>query len=327
VRRREFIAGLGAAVWPMVARAQQAGSMPRIGYVTAASEGDVDAQARADAFRDGLRKLGWIDGRNLRIDYRWGVTGSDGWQPVAQLIASTPNVVLAHTSPITEALKRETKSIPIVFVSVADPLSSGLVQSLARPEANLTGFTNYEFGTGEKWLQLLMEVAPTIKRVLILFNPSNIGHEGLARAIEMMAVKLDVQTPTLSNQLDTFEIERSIDAFAQGPHRGLIVVPNDRAQEARDLIVRLAARHRLPAVYGQFPFVVSGGLMSYSTDDIDIFRRAASYVARILHGETPGDLPVQNPTKYKLAINLKTATALGLTLPLGLLVSADEVIE
>jgi putative tryptophan/tyrosine transport system substrate-binding protein len=289
-------------------------------------EGDDVGQARANAFRNGLRELGSVDGLNLHIDYRWGVVGSDRL-PVAELVASAPSVIQARTSQITELLKRETKSIPIVFVAVADPLRSGLVQSLARPGENLTGFTNYDFPIGGKWLQLLKEVAPETKQVLVLFNPGNIGHQGLLRSIEAAASTFLVQIATVSNQRDVAEIERSIDAFARRPRGGLIVVPNDRALENRDLIVGLVGRYRLPAIYAQPPFITSGGLMSYSTDDVEMYRRAASYVDRVLRGETPGNLPVQNPTKYKLVINLKTAKALGLTIPDTLLASADEVIE
>jgi putative tryptophan/tyrosine transport system substrate-binding protein len=327
MKRREFIAGLGsAATLSFAASAQQAGNIPRIGYIVPDLEGDDVGLARANAFRNGLRELGWVDGRTLRIDYRWGVIGSNRLA-VAELIASAPSVIMARTSQITELLKQETKTVPIVFVAVADPLRSGLVQSLAHPGENLTGFTNYDFPIGGKWLQLLEEVAPETKQVLVLFNPENIGHQGLLRGIEAAASTLRVQIATASNQLDVSEIEHSIHAFAQRPHGGLIVVPNDRALENRDLIVRLVSRYRLPTIYAQPPFIASGGLMSYSTDELDMYRRAASYVDRILRGETPGSLPVQNPTKYKLAINLKTAVALGLTVPLNLLVSADEVVE
>ena len=301
--------------------------MRRVGYLVPDVEDDPVARARLAAFRAALAKLGWADGHNIRIDYRWSVSGAERLQAAtSELVGLTPNVILALGSPASEALRRKTRTIPVVFVAAADPLGIGLVESLAHPGGNLTGFTNFDFPMGGKWLEMLKEVAPGIKRVLVILPPGNPGIEGLQRAVEAAAPMLDVQ-PVTAIVSSAPEIERAVDAFAQEPNGGLVVLPGSRSRKNRDLIVGLAARHRLPAVYANYAFVASGGLMSYHTDVADLFRRAASYVDRILRGEKPGDLPVQNPTKFDMAINLKTAKALGITIPPMLLARADEVIE
>jgi putative ABC transport system substrate-binding protein len=327
MRRREFITLLGgaAATWPLAAHAQQPGRMARVGYLVSNSEGD--AGARNAAFREALEKLGWTDGRNIRIDYRWGVTSPERVRATAaELVGLAPNVILAQGSPISEALRRETRTIPIVFVSVTDPLGSGLVDSMAHPGGNLTGFVNYEFAIGGKWLQLLKEVAPGIKRVLVIVAPGgNIGSQGLLRTVEAAAPVLGVQL-VVTSAADAPGIVRAIKAFADEPNGGLLVLPG-AAVGRGNTIIGLAAQHRLPAMYTLRSLITSGGLMSYDTDHVDLFRRAASYVDRILRGEKPLDLPVQNPTKFELMINLKTARALGLTVPRTLLASTDEVIE
>jgi putative ABC transport system substrate-binding protein len=329
MRRREFVTLLGSAAvaWPLGAHAQEPGRLPRVGYLATNSEGDAEAQAAHAAFREALEKLGWADGHNIRIDYHWGASTPERQQAAAaELVGLAPNVILAQASSNSEALRRETRTIPIVFVNVSDPLSSGLVDSMAHPGGNLTGFANFEFSMGGKWLEILKEVAPGINRVLVILTPGNIGNEGLLRAVEAAAPTLGVQ-PVAAAIPGAPEIERVISVFVQEPNGGLLVLPGSAGNANRDLIVGLAARHRVPAMYTSRRFIVSGGLMSYDTDVVDLYRRAASYVDRILRGQKPGDLPVQVPTKYELVINLKAAKALGLTVPLPLLARADEVIE
>ena len=326
IGRRDLIVVLGgaAAAWPMAATAQRPSRIARIGYLV--SNLQPEAEPRNAAFREALEKLGWTDGRNIRIDYRWGVTGPNRARATAaELVSLVPDVILAQGSTISEALRLETRTIPIVFVSVTDPLGSGLVDSLAHPGRNLTGFVNYEFSMGGKWLQLLKDVAPGMKRVLsIVASDRNIGSQGLLRTIEAAAPVLGLQLVVMS--VDAPEIERAVGAFADEPNGGLLVLPG-AAVGRGNVIVELAKQHRLPALYTFRPLIARGGLMSYDTDQTDLFRRAASYVDRILRGEKPGDLPVQNPTKFELAINLKAAKALGLTVPWRLLAGADEVIE
>ena len=323
--RREVITLIGgAASWPLAARAQQA-EIPRVGYLVANSEYDEDARARVAAFRGGLEKLGWLDGRNIRIEYRWNAN-TQGRRDVAiaDLLNLTPAAIVAGGTPITQALLGKTRAIPIVFTGVSDPLVTGLVQSLSRPGGNVTGFTNFDFPMGGKWLEILKEVAPSTTRILVLIRPDNDGNLGHFRAIEQAASTLGVQSVVLGSAR---EIERDVKDFAQQPNGGLIVPPGSGALENRNLIVGLAFRHRLPAIYAYRPYIASGGLMSYDIDASDMYRRAASYVDRILRGEKAGDLPVQGPTKFELVINLKAARALGLTVPLALLARADEVIE
>jgi len=326
--RREFITLLGGAAvaWPLAARAQQAGRVHRIGVLMSLSERDPVAQGPITAFREGLQQLGWNES-NLRIDYRWA-EGDVSRLPVfaAELVKARPDVLVVNGTPALTAAQRQAGSVPIVFVQVADPVSSGIVESLAHPGGNITGFTNYEYTMGGKWLEALNEVAPGLGRVLVIFNPDNSGAPGLLRAIESAATSLRVQVSASPVHGPT-EIERSFDAFASKPNSGILVQNDLITFVHRDLIVALAARYRLPAVYPFRAFTTSGGLMSYGVDIVDVYRRAVSYVDRILRGETPGNLPVQAPTKFDLVINLQTAKALGLEIPPTLLARADEVIE
>jgi putative tryptophan/tyrosine transport system substrate-binding protein len=330
MRRREFIAGLGAAAaWPLSARAQQQPSdrVRHVGILLPNSEGEPQAQTRNAAFREALNKLGWADGRNLRIDYRWGATSLERARTyAAELVNLAPNVILGANSLCAEALRRKTRTIPIVFVNVSDPLSSGLVDSMARPSANVTGFANYEFSIGGKWLEMLIGTAPSIKRVLVILSPENVGGAGLQQAINAAAPAFDVQ-PVAALARGAEEVERAIEEFAKESNGGLMVLPGFLGLDNRDLIIRLAGQYRLPTIYAERSFIASGGLMSYNTDITDLFRRAASYVDRILRGAKPAELPVQLPTKFELVINLKTAKAFGLTVPQSILLRADEVIE
>jgi putative tryptophan/tyrosine transport system substrate-binding protein len=327
MRRREFITVLGgAAAWPFAARAQQLQRMRRIGILMGASN-DSQGQARAKSFEQALDQLGWMVGQNVLIDYRWSAR-DDPQQArlyAAELIALAPDAIVPQGSQNSEAVLKETRSIPIIFVEASDPMSSGLVSSLSKPGGNLTGFTNFEFSIGSKWLEILREVAPWIKRTLVL-EGLDIGNQGFLRSIQDAALPLGI-VPIPAPVHDAQDIEHSITTFAQEPQGGLIVLPGSSRLQNRDLIVALAARYHLPAMYSTRPFVVSGGLISYDTDITELWRQAASYVDRILRGEKPGDLPVQVPTKYELVINLKTARAFGLQLQSSLLARADEVIE
>jgi putative ABC transport system substrate-binding protein len=329
MRRREVITLLGgaAAAWPLAARAQQADRVRRIGVLMNLAADDVEGQARLAAFLQGLQEMGRAVGRNVRIDLRWGAGDTDRFsKQAAELVALAPDVVLASGLPVVGPLLQATRTVPIVFVQVADPVGAGLVASLARPGGNATGFTIFEFGLAGKWVELLKEIAPSVTRVVVLrdaASPSGIGQLG---AIQSVASSLGVGLTPVGVS-DPGEIERAITAFARTANGGLIVTPVTLAIVHRDLIITLAAQHRLPAVYGLRPFVNDGGLICYSPDSIDPFRRAAGYVDRILKGEKPADLPVQAPTKYELVINLKTAKALGLEIPPSLLARADEVIE
>ena len=296
IQRRQFMSLLGGAAMasPITAHAQRPGSLLRIGYLASDPEDDPVARARLAVFRESLGKSGWVEGDNIRIDYLWGISGAERRQAAAlHLVGLTPNVILAQGSPASQALQRETRTIPIVFVAVADALGIGLVESLAHPGGNLTGFTNYDFPMGGKWLEMLKEIAPSIDRVLVVLLPGNPGIQGLLRAVEAAARMLGVQ-PVAAVVSGAAEIERAVDAFAQERNGGLVILPGSRSQENRDLILGLAARHRLPAIYANSAFVTSGGLMSYDTDVVNSFRHAASYVDRILKGEKPADLPVQS---------------------------------
>jgi putative ABC transport system substrate-binding protein len=327
MRRREFISLLGgaAAAWPLAARAQQ--SLPRVVYVPSGFEDDPEQVARRAAFRTALERLGWVDGRNIRIDYRWGRIDPDHMRAVAAELASLmPSVIVESGSDMAEALKRETSKTPIVFVTVSDPVASGLVANMAQPGANITGFANYPWSIGPKWVQILKEVAPGIKRVLVILEVGNIGANGLLRTIEESAQALDVR-PVAAHVTFPQEIEKAITDFAKEPDGGLLALPGPPARDHGDLIIGLAARYRLPAMYTYRFSAKRGGLMSYDTDNIAQFQGAASYVDRILRGERAGDLPVQLPTKYDLVVNLKTAKALGISVPQSLLAIADEVIE
>jgi putative tryptophan/tyrosine transport system substrate-binding protein len=292
-----------------------------------AFEDDPEQLARRTAFRTALEKFGWVDGRNVRIDYRWGRIDPEHIRAVAaELVGLMPSVILESGSDMAYALKRETAAIPVVFVTVSDPVASGLVANMARPGANMTGFANYPFSIGAKWVQTLKEVAPGVKRVLVILPIGNVGTQGLLQAIETAAPVLGVQ-PVPAYVSFAQDIERAIEDFAQQPDGGLLAMPGAPSRDNGALIIRLAARHRLPAMYTYRFSAGLGGLMSYDTDNIAQFQAAATYVDRILKGEKPGDLPVQLPAKYDLVINLKTAKALGLTLPQSLLAIADEVIE
>jgi putative ABC transport system substrate-binding protein len=335
MQRRDFITLLGgaAAAWPLAARAQQAaGGVPRLAVGIAGPETERQGQLRLAAFRAALAKLGWAEGRNIRIDYAWGVDALTGEfispaHLAAELLSLAPNVILSQASDDVKALLQATRTIPIVFAATIDPLANGLVDSLAHPGGNVTGFAAYDYPIGGKWLEMLKEVAPDIKRVLVILLLDSIGQLSILRAIEAAAPVFGVQIVTADTSAGAAEIERGINTFAQEPNGGLIVFFSSVALDNRDLILGLAARHRLPAMYASRAFVAGGGLMSYDTDFVNIFERAASYVDRILKGEKPGDLPVQAPTKFDLIINLKTAKALGLTIPLPLLGLAQEVIE
>jgi putative tryptophan/tyrosine transport system substrate-binding protein len=300
----------------------------RVGVLLAGAEDDPIVQAYIAALRQGLAKLGWIEGRNIKLDYRWARADTDRFPVLAkELLALQPDVIVAVTTTATIALKRETTTIPVVFVNVVDPIGSGLVASLARPGGNFTGFIHFVPGMAGKWLEMLKQVAPLLTRVAILYSDKTLPSHGLyLRAVEAAAPSFAI-LPIATPANDAAEIERAIDAFARQPNSGLIVLPDATPVVNRDLIITHAGRNHLPAVYPFGFFVRDGGLMSYGVDAIDRYRQAASYVDRILKGAKPADLPVQMPTKFELVINLKTAKALGLTIPQSLLLLADEVIQ
>jgi putative tryptophan/tyrosine transport system substrate-binding protein len=329
MRRREFITLLGgAAAWPLTARAQEPERVRRIGVLMASAADDSESQARIAAFLQGLQQLGWADGRNVRIDTRWATTNPDDIRRhAAELAALAPDVLVAATGTVTVApLLQATRTVPIVFVQVIDPVGAGFVTSLARPGGNATGFTIFEYGMSGKWLELLKAIAPGVTRAAVLRDPAIASGIGQFAAVQAVAPSLGVKLSPVDVR-DAPEIERAVTAFARSSNGGLIVTASALAQRHRDLIIALAARHRLSAVYPYRHFVTAGGLSSYGPDSIDPYRCAAGYVDRILKGEKPADLPVQAPTKYELVINLKTAKALGLTVPPTLLARADEVIE
>jgi len=326
LRRREFITLLGgAAAWPLAARAQQGERMRRIGVLMNLAADDAEGQARLTAFLQGLQQSGWTDGRNVRIDYRWAAGNAGHFYRYAEeLLALAPDVILASATPSVQALQQATRTVPIVFAMVGDPVGMGVVASLARPGGNTTGFTPMEFGFGAKWVELLKDIAPRVTRVAVL-RDLTIGPAQLS-AIQAVAPSFGVELSAVGVR-DAGEIERTVAAFASSSNAGLIVTASTSATAHRDLITMLAARHRLPAVYPFRFFVTAGGLISYGPDTTEPFRRAAGYVDRILKGEKPADLPVQAPTKVELVINLKTAKALGIDVPAQLLARADGVIE
>ena len=330
MRRRQFLRGFGSAViaWPLVARAQQPDRIRVIGVLVAGTADDPEHQARVEAFRQGLERLGWTDGRNVRFDIRWATTNTDALRKhAAELAALAPDVVVSAAGTTTTApLLEATRDLPIVFVILIDPVGAGFVASLARPGGNATGFLMFEYGLSAKWLELLKQIAPDVTRVAVLRDPTIASGIGQFGAIQSAAPSLGLEAIPF-NVRDAGEIERDIAAFARSANGGLIVTPTPRTLIHRDLIIALAARHRLPAVYGIRPFVAHGGLIAYGPDILDQFRRSAAYVDRILKGEKPADLPVQAPTKYELLINVRTAKALGLELPATLVARADEVIE
>jgi len=329
MKRREFITLVGgaAAAWPMAARAQQPERMRRIGILLNAASDDAASQVRVGAFLQELALSGWAIGRNMRIDTRWaGGNNAEMRRHAAELVALAPDVILASSSQAVAALQSAIRTVPIVFVTVIDPVGAGFVDSLARPGGNTTGFELYEYSIAGKWLELLKQIAPRVVRVAVLRDPSIAAGSGLLGAIQSVAPSVGVALNPV-NLRDAGEIERTITAFARESDGGLIVAGATLAGMHRELIITLAARHRLPAVYSNRIFVAGGGLISYAPDQIDDYRRAANYVNRILKGEKPADLPVQAPTKFDLAINLKTARALGLAVPPNLIAVADEVIE
>jgi len=327
MQRRALITLLaGAAAWPLAAHAQQPDRIRRIGAFAGIEE-DAEGQARFAAFLQGLRQLGWTDGRNVRIDYRWGGGNADNIRKqAAELAALAPDVILAAGAAVAGPLLQATRTVPIVFVIVPDPVGAGFVDSLARPGGNATGFITFEYSISAKWLELLKQIAPDVTRAAVLRDPAISTGIGQFGAIQAVAPSLGVEVSPV-NVRDAGEIERAIAAFARPSNGGLIVTASALVVVHRDLIITLAARHKLPAVFYERFFVAGGGLISYGPDYLDEFRRAAGYVDRILKGEKPADLPVQAPTKYKLVINLKTAKTLGLTIPPGVLAVADEVIE
>jgi putative ABC transport system substrate-binding protein len=329
IGRRKFLATLGGAAvaWPLAARAQQGERMRRIGVLMNLAADDPEAQTRLAAFHQGLQEAGWAVGRNLRVDIRWGAGDADRFRRYApELVALTPDVILAASGTTVPWLLQATRSVPIVFAQVPDPVGAGFVASLAHPGGNITGFMNFDYSIGGKFLELLREIAPRVTRAAVLRDsgdPAGIGQWG---AIQTAAPSFGVELRPVDVR-DAEEIERGLTNFARQANSGLIITGSAPAAVHRDLIIKLAARHQLPAVYPFRFYEISGGLISYGADPVDQYRRAAGYVDRILKGEKPADLPVQAPTRYELVINLKTAKALGLEVPTTLLARADEVIE
>jgi putative ABC transport system substrate-binding protein len=327
IRRREFIIRLGvtAAAWSLPARAQQPDRVRRVGVLMGIAD-DLEGQARIAVFRQALQALGWSEGRNIQFIYRWsGGDVAHARQFAKELIDLRSDVILANSTPIAAAVRETTHTTPTIFVQVSDPVTAGVVQSLARPGGNLTGFTNFEPSMASKWLELVKGIAPNITRVAYLFNP-NTAPLIYARAVETAARSLSGKL-LAAEVRNADEIEGVIEHFAREPDGALLVLPDLFTTTNRQSIVALAARYRLPAIYPFRYFIASGGLMSYGTETLETYRQAASYVSRVLKGENPGDLPVQAPSKYELVINLKTAKALGIEIPPALLARADEVIE
>ena len=329
MKRREFITLLGGAVsLPLAVHAQQADSMRRVGVLFGSAADDPESRVRIGVFTQGLAQLGWTDGRNVRIDTRWATTNPDDIRRhAAELAALAPDVILSANGTATVApLLQATRTVPIVFVVVIDPVGAGFVTSLARPGGNATGFTLFEYGLSGKWLELLKEIAPGVTRAAVLRDPTIASGIGQFAGVQAVAPSLGVELSPVDVR-DAGEIERAVTAFARSGNGGLIATSSSLTTRHRDLIITLAARHKLPAIYGGRWYVADGGLLSYGPDYVDQFRRAAGYVDRILKGEKPADMPVQAPTKYELVINLKTAKALGLTIPQSVLARADEAIE
>src|SRR6266536_5577614 len=331
MRRREFITLLGgvAAAWPLVVRAQQVEQVRRIGVLMGLSEDHPETKARLAGFRRGLEKRGWFEGRNVRIDYRFAPAGTQAQVLAKELIALQPDVIVANSTPVVAALQLESRTIPLVFAGLADPIGSGFVASLARPGGNMTGPTLYEASVTGKWLAMLKEIAPNLARAAFLKTPSSASYfDYYMHAALELSPSLGIEPVTCRVEHESAsDIERAVESFAIVPNGGLVVMPDTTPINYSDLIIGLAARHRLPAVYFLRSFVTAGGLMSYVADIVELFRQSASYVDRILRGDSPADLPVQAPTRFETAVNLRTAKALGLTVPPGMLVAADEVIE
>ena len=329
MKRREFIGLVGgaAAAWPIAARAQPDGRVRRVAVLMNYLVNHPEAQARVGAFRMRMRQAGWVEGRNVQIDFHWGAGGADHMQSaVATLIGLSPDVIVSSGTLATKAVQQATSSIPIVFANVADPVGAGIVASLARPGGITTGFANYEYVMSGKWLEILKEIAPRLDRVAVMQAVTNPSLEGFMRESEHAAIRLRVQI-TAARVRNAADIERSIEMLAREPNNGLVILPDGLMISQRKLIVRLAAQYQLPTVYSERVFASIGGLISYAYDAVAQFGEAASYVDRILKGTKPSELPVQGPTRFELAINLKTAKALGLTVPPTLLARADEVIE
>jgi putative ABC transport system substrate-binding protein len=330
MRRRGFIMLLGgaAAAWPLVARAQQPDRVRRVGILMSAAESDKDAQLGIAVFRETLDRLGWIEGRNLRIESRWGEANPARITALAkELVELSPDILVAYTTPAVKALQEETRSIPIVFLSVTDPLGQGIVASLAHPGGNTTGFAVFEFSLGAKFLEILKQISPNVARVTTIFNPETAPYYPLyLRSIEQGASSFAVELIAVEIHNDA-DIESTLGALARDPDAGLIVLPDSFNIVHRARIIELVNRHRLPAIYFFQYFARDGGLVSYGPDENELFRRTASYVDRIFKGDRPSDLPVQHPTKFTMVINLRTAKALGFIIPPLLLASADEVIE
>jgi putative tryptophan/tyrosine transport system substrate-binding protein len=329
MRRRAFITLLGgaAAAWPLAARAQQGERVRTIGIMGTTTPDDPEARARVDAFRQGLERHGWREGRNIRFEYRWPAGDTEIIKKhAAELVALAPDLILSGVTPGVQALKRETRTIPILFANVADPVGSGLVPSLAKPDGNVTGFTAVEYAIVGKWLELLKEIAPRTERVMLIGNPEVVFTRSFQRSFESIAPSFGVK-PVAAEVRNAADIERALDAFGREPNGSLLAVPEFTASMHRALIFQLAARHRLPTVFPFRFYAVDGGLASYGPDQVDQYRRAAGYADRILRGAKPSDLPVQAPTKFDLVINLKTAKALWIEVPPTLLARADEVIE
>ncbi len=323
MRRREFITLVSgaAATWPLAAHAQQQGDqIRRVGVLMVGPESDAEQRAQVAMFQHSLEQLGWSEGRNLKTFLRWGISS------VKDIVGLQPEAILAFPTNVVIPLRKETSSIPIVFVGVSDPLAQGIVTNLARPTGNITGFSNPPFSLVGKSLQILKDIAPNVSRVALIIGTSNGAAAGYFDAFHKLAASFAL-TPVIITFNNSSDIERGVDEFSRQPNDGLFFPRDTSTNQNRDLIVQLASRHRLPAVYAQREFVAAGGLMSYGTDPNEAFRRAASYIDRILRGAKPGDLPVQEPTLFELVINLKTAKALGLTVPLTLQTTADEVIE
>ena len=331
MKRREFISFIAstAAAWPLAALAQEPGRMRRVGVLLALFEYAPESQPRLAAFQRELQNAGWVEGRNIHLEYRWASGDAERFQALAaELVATRPDVLVAHTSASAEALARQTRSIPIVFTMVTDPVGSGLVTSLSEPAGNATGFTNTELSMGAKWVEFLKELSPRLARVCLLYNPATAPGRGsiYLRPLESAAESLAIE-PIIATVSSAAEIEDAIATFSRRPDSALIVMPDVFMNIHRDLITALATRHVLPAIYPFRYFAEGGGLISYGMDVIDIFRRTAGYVDKVLRGAMPGSLPVQHPDKFELVINLKTARALGLDVPRILLARANDVIE
>jgi ABC-type uncharacterized transport system substrate-binding protein len=331
MRRRDFIRGMGgsvATIWPLAARAQQPNRMRRVGVLMAVAKSDADARKGIAIFQQELQELGWTDGQNVRIDYRWGDADPDRIQALAkELVELHPDVLVGHSTPSAKGLLKQTRSIPIVFLTVTDPLGQGLVSSLSHPSGNITGFSVFEISLGTKWLETLKQIAPSIRRVTAIFNPDTAPYYGLyLQSINAGVSSLAVESVPVPVHSEA-DIERAIRKIGGEPDNGLFVLPDSHNIVHRKRIIELAAEYRLPTIYYFRYFATDGGLIAYGPDEMDLFQRTAGYVNRILKGASPADLPVQQPTKFELVINLKTAKAIGIQIPVSLLARADEVLE